>query len=86
MSRRNTWPICAVLAGAALMLTGCQNSRNDSDNEDYTYDTVGEQHVYDQPKKRTVEPVRGETRVIRQQPAVATKSYDHVGEENVYDN
>ena len=87
MAKWIKWPVCAALASAALLLSGCQNSRNDSDNDDYAFDSVGEQHVFEQPKKRVVAPMRSETpRVLRQQPAVASRSYEHVGEENVFDN
>ncbi len=78
--------LLALFAISALALSGCHNT--DSDKEEASFDTVGEQHVYDLPKK--VEPTRvlpvHESQLIQRHPAVATQTYDHIGEENVFDN
>jgi len=78
--------LLAVFAISALALSGCHNS--DNDTEEASFDTIGEQHVYDLPKK--AEPVRAlpvhQSQILQRQPAVATQSYDHIGEENVFDN
>ena len=86
MSKSYSLLLCGVLAGFALTLSGCHNS--DNDDSASTFDTIGEQHVYDLPKPKKMEPIQSRTtRVIPQpQPTVATKSYDHIGEENVFDN
>ena len=83
LRRLSLLALCAI---SALALSGCHNT--DNDTEEASFDTIGEQHVYDLPKK--AEPVRvipiHESQIIQRQPAVATKSYDHIGEENVFDN
>ncbi len=85
MSKRFSLLLCGLMGGLALTLSGCHNSDNDDSS---SFDTIGEQHVYDLPKPKKLVPIQEQaTRVIPQPPPqVATKSYDHIGEENVFDN